>query len=262
MPHRQNTILVLLCTVVLHCTASDASSCDEAQKQPMTAVVIGGTGAIGRELVRELVQSSDYGKVKVLVRKSRDEGFYGLTADEAAAKMEQQVVNFDDLKEEDFTGYGYGFSAFGTTRKDAGSAEEFKRIDYGYNVKAAELMKKGGVKHMQLVSSQGSNANSWLLYPKTKGEIENFLKGLSFEKLTIWRPGLLAGRPQGRSFEGLANTLTPNFFRIHVRTVARAMLYDTTQPQSTAPTAIIENSGIKSYVEEVGGKDALFDESY
>ena len=41
------------------------------------------------------------------------------------------------------------------------------------------------------MTSQGSNANSMFLYPKTKGEVENFVQDLGFSKLTIYQPGLL-----------------------------------------------------------------------
>eukprot|EP01059_Diplonema_ambulator_P000557 TRINITY_DN1045_c0_g1_i1.p1 TRINITY_DN1045_c0_g1~~TRINITY_DN1045_c0_g1_i1.p1 ORF type:complete len:238 (+),score=76.00 TRINITY_DN1045_c0_g1_i1:39-716(+) len=210
-----------------------------------SAVVIGGTGAVGKELIRELVQSGEYREVRALVRKERDLGYFGLAEGEGSCLV-QKVVDFEKLDDyaDEFKGCEYGFSAFGTTRREAGGAEPFKKIDYGYNVKAADLMKQGGVKHMQLVSSQGTNPNSWLLYPKTKGEIEEYLKALSFDKLTIWRPGLLAGRPSGRPLETLANMVTPNYFRIHVRTVAVAMKHAAREGR----VGTVEHSDIKEYV--------------
>ena len=41
------------------------------------------------------------------------------------------------------------------------------------------------------MTAQGSNSNSMFLYPKTKGEVENFVQDLGFSKLTIYQPGLL-----------------------------------------------------------------------
>eukprot|EP01059_Diplonema_ambulator_P000559 TRINITY_DN1045_c0_g1_i3.p1 TRINITY_DN1045_c0_g1~~TRINITY_DN1045_c0_g1_i3.p1 ORF type:complete len:245 (+),score=62.55 TRINITY_DN1045_c0_g1_i3:39-737(+) len=225
-----------------------------------SAVVIGGTGAVGKELIRELVQSGEYREVRALVRKERDLGYFGLAEGEGSCLV-QKVVDFEKLDDyaDEFKGCEYGFSAFGTTRREAGGAEPFKKIDYGYNVKAADLMKQGGVKHMQLVSAQGADTKSWLLYPKTKGEIEDHLKSLAFDRLTIWRPGLLAGRHLSRTVETAANCICPNFLRVHVRTVARGMHYDTTdKPHSTEKVDIIENNPIKKYVEATGGKDALF----
>ena len=39
-------------------------------------------------------------------------------------------------------------------------------------------MKAGGVKHIHLISSGGANANSWFLYTKCKGELEDEVKKL------------------------------------------------------------------------------------
>ena len=221
-----------------------------------SAIIIGGTGKIGKELVRELSNSEKFEKVRVLVRKSRGADFYSLS--ECGKKiMEEVVVDYDNLNAEDFKGFTHGYSTLGTTRKDAGSAEAFKKVDLTYNVNSAKLMKQGGTRHMHLVSSQGANANGWLLYTKTKGECENAFRDMNFESLSVWRPGLLAGRGSGRAVESIGNAVTPNCFRVHVRTVARAMYYRSFK--SADKFLIIENAAIKKGVEEAGGKDALFD---
>jgi len=56
-------------------------------------------------------------------------------------------------------------------RSQAGSAEAFRKVDYDYVLNSARLMKDGGVQHYSLMTSQGSNKDSWFLYPKTKGEV-------------------------------------------------------------------------------------------
>lgn len=47
------------------------------------------------------------------------------------------------------------------------------------------------IPHYLLVSSMGSNPNSWFLYPKTKGQVELELAQKQLKLLTIFRPGLL-----------------------------------------------------------------------
>ena len=42
-----------------------------------------------------------------------------------------------------------------------------------------------------MVTSKGSNANSWLLYLKTKGQMEVSAQEEQFEYTSIFRPGLL-----------------------------------------------------------------------
>ena len=226
-----------------------------------TAILIGGTGQVGKHLTRELVESGAFSKVRSLVRSKREPEYYGLKEEGC---LEQVVIpDFHSMDVTHFEGFEYGFSAFGTTRKIAGSAEAFEKIDYGINVAAGELMKKGGVKHMQLVSSQGANAKGFLLYPSVKGRIEETLKACDFEKLTIWRPGLLAGREDSsRGGESFLNCIVPNHFRVHVRTVARALMYNALKPLHESKVETYENGPLKKAVEAAGGKEAMFEQKY
>ncbi|KAL6449586.1 FMP52 Protein FMP52 [Candida maltosa Xu316] len=94
-------------------------------------------------------------------------------------------------------------SAFGTTRAKAGSAEQFKKIDYGINYDSAKAAKESGTKVFVLVSSIGANAKSSLLYLKTKGELEDDIIKLGFDHTVILRPGVLLGEREGA--HGLGN---------------------------------------------------------
>lgn len=54
-----------------------------------------------------------------------------------------------------------------------------------------KIAKEAGVGHCSVVTSVGSNPNSWFLYMKTKGEMEVSVKEEKFEYASIFRPGLL-----------------------------------------------------------------------
>jgi hypothetical protein len=49
------------------------------------------------------------------------------------------------------------------------------QIDHGYTVKFGSLCKDHGVRHFHLLTSTGANPNSWLLYPKTKGQVRHLV---------------------------------------------------------------------------------------
>lgn len=85
------------------------------------------------------------------------------------------------------------FSGLGTTRGAAGSFENQRKIDYDLNLEAAQAAKKAGVKVYVLISSGGADPNSMFGYPKMKGELEEAVKELGFEKTVILRPGLILG---------------------------------------------------------------------
>ena len=65
--------------------------------------------------------------------------------------------------------------------------ERFRQIDLGYVSAIASISRAASVPHFLLVSSEGANASSWFLYMKTKGEVENVVKGLNFPRTTIVR---------------------------------------------------------------------------
>ena len=50
------------------------------------------------------------------------------------------------------------------------------------------MAKKNGVKQFHLVSSSGANKDSYLLYPQVKGQAEEAIKELDFERYFIYRP--------------------------------------------------------------------------
>ena len=100
------------------------------------------------------------------------------------------------------------YGCLGTTRKDAGSAEAFRAVDFDLAVAFARAAKAGGARRFGLVSSNGANADSSLLYPRVKGEVEKAVTGLGFETVVIARPSLLLGeRARPRTGERFGETV-------------------------------------------------------
>lgn len=102
-------------------------------------------------------------------------------------------------------------SALGTTMRQAGSEAAFRAVDLDMVAAFADAAKKGGARHMIAVSSVGADAGSHNFYLRTKGETEARLGALGFERLDIFRPGLLRG-PRGgdrRTGERIGIALSP-----------------------------------------------------
>jgi uncharacterized protein YbjT (DUF2867 family) len=92
--------------------------------------------------------------------------------------------------------------AVGTTRATAGSAEAFRAVDYDLVLAIARRLRQAEVERFALVSSVGADSGSRVLYTRTKGEVEEAIRGLGFPALTILRPGFLDGeRAEYRLFE-------------------------------------------------------------
>lgn len=88
-------------------------------------------------------------------------------------------------------------SALGTTMRKAGSEAAFRAVDLDMVSAFAEAAREGGARQMIAVSSVGADAGSRNFYLRTKGEMEARLGALGFDRLDVFRPGLLRG-PRGR----------------------------------------------------------------
>ncbi|RLN88302.1 hypothetical protein BBJ28_00024158 [Nothophytophthora sp. Chile5] len=203
------------------------------------ALVIGSTGAVGRDLVAELVASAKCSKVIALARRdvpesSWDTAFPSLNAEAAKTKLEVRQVDFNQLDEEKIKaadGVDAAFSCLGTTRKDAGSAEAFRKgvcvkLDLEYVTRFAELSKAAGVGYFGLLTSQGANKSSWFLYPQTKGEVEDNVQKLEFARTGIFRPGMLQRSDLYRTGEKVFSYLIPSAYQISTHAVAKGIVAD------------------------------------
>lgn len=191
-----------------------------------TAIVIGATGLVGRQLIELLIRDRRFEQVKIFSRKSP-----GIQHD----KLEEHIVNFDEPDEwrKLITG-DVLYSTMGTTLRAAGSKEAQYKVDYTYQYQVAKAAAMNGVKEYVLLSAATASPDSKIFYSRIKGELERDVKRLPFETIHILRPGLLAGsRVVARTGEkvgiGIMNivSLIPglgNLKPIQGADVAKAML--------------------------------------
>jgi len=151
------------------------------------ALVIGATGATGRELVNKLLLDDDFQQVSIFVRNAPNIKHEKLKIHEIDFKYLEQ---YKDIIKGDIL-----FSALGTTKKDAGGKDQQYEIDYTYQYEFAKIAAENGVAIYLLVSSVGANAKSFFFYPKIKGALEEGVKKLNFNKIDIFQPPMLIRQP-------------------------------------------------------------------
>lgn len=83
--------------------------------------------------------------------------------------------------------------ALGTTMAQAGSRAAFRAADFDAVRAVARAAREAGATHCGLVSALGANAGSKVFYNRVKGEAEDAVIALGFERLVIVRPSLLDG---------------------------------------------------------------------
>ncbi len=169
----------------------------------MKALIIGATGATGKDLVNILLKDPYYTEVVAFVRRPG-----GMTD----PKLSEIVTDFDQLEE--VSKYISGdvlFSCLGTTLKAAGSKDKQRHIDYEIPMQFTEIARNNGVAKIVLLSAYGASSTSKVFYSKLKGELEDGIAGLEFDQYVIFRPGLLlrkdSDRPGERIMAGLLNFL-------------------------------------------------------
>ena len=149
----------------------------------MKALIIGGTGATGKDLLSQLLADDTYSEVHCFVRKP-----LALTH----PKLHTHVVNFDTPEAwADLLHGNVAFSCLGTTLAVAGSKEAQWRVDYDYQYTFAEHCHQNGVPTFVLISAAGAKAPSKLFYNRMKGQLEDAVKALGFPRLLIFQPSIL-----------------------------------------------------------------------
>jgi uncharacterized protein YbjT (DUF2867 family) len=149
------------------------------------AIVIGGTGMVGRQLIKQLIESTEYTEIVSLVRRP---------SGEAHPKLNEQVIDFE--KPESWKHLVTGdvlFSSLGTTIAQAKTQAAQFNVDFTYQFITAEIAAKNGVPSYVLVSSAGANAKARAFYMSMKGQLDDAVQKLPFSVISILRPGQLEG---------------------------------------------------------------------
>lgn len=164
-----------------------------------SALLIGATGLVGGLVLQRLLDCPEYDRVIAVSRRP------------VAVKSPRLVnveVSFDDLAKVSRRLKGVdAFCCLGTTLEKAGSRAEFHKIDYGYALEFADIVRKNGTKHFLLLTAVGANKRSPVFYNRVKGLLEHDVATLDFPSLSIFRPSLLlGGREERRPMEQLVGT--------------------------------------------------------
>lgn len=198
----------------------------------MKALVIGATGATGKDLVNQLLSDKDFEEVDIFVRKPVD-----IQND----KLKVHIVNFENPGEwKDQVKGDVVFSCLGTTLKDAGSKEAQRKVDFNYQYEFAKAAKENEVEDYILVSAYGASPDSKIFYSRMKGELEEAVKQLHFTKITIFKPGMLERKDSARTGEVLGSRI--------IKFANKLGLLESQKPLPTdiLAKAMINSSKIKS----------------
>lgn len=183
----------------------------------MKAIVLGSTGLVGRQVLKQLEQHPQFSDVLTITR--RPEAALGkiqnicltepLMDGEKNISLNHRIQLIEKLKSFD-KDQTIIYCALGTTLKTAGSRSKFYEIDHDLVMAFANLFKKLEYPHFWFISAMGADVDSSVFYNHVKGETESDIQDLKFPIAGIIRPSLLLGdRKEFRTGEKIATWLSP-----------------------------------------------------
>jgi len=193
-----------------------------------TALIFGSSGLVGKNLLSQAINNSNYSKIKIFVRSSpdiSDRKIEIINTDFKDLEIIKNLITGDDC-----------FFCIGTTKKNSPDKNEYRRVELDLPKKIAQISKSNNVKSFIFVSSGFADPKNSGDYLKFKGLVEEEIKSLNFEKIGILRPSFLLGnRKENRVGEKIGififKLLSPIFVGpikkmkpIHSEKVAKAMI--------------------------------------
>jgi len=151
----------------------------------IAVVIMGATGAVGGETLKELLKFSHIEQLTLLGRRTLP-----AIANSFVKQYAIDVFNPDTYKKF-IAGHSVAICTLGVGEPSKTSKENFVKIDKLAVLDFAKVCKEEGVAHFELLASVGINSKSSSFYLRTKGELVDALIALNFERLSIFKPSMI-----------------------------------------------------------------------
>jgi uncharacterized protein YbjT (DUF2867 family) len=199
---------------------------------PYSAVVLGSTGNVGRQIVNLLVASPDVSHVVVMNRRKTDEFRDMLKVRELVVPDMDKLADAGELAARE-SGATVGFCAIGIGKGSGKMPEaEVRKIEVHYPEAFAKGCKAGGVLCMGLMTAAGSDIKSSFAFVRVIGEKEKAVTDVGIAALGIYKPSVIFGNSNTPSylryvFPAVQWMLPSRYHSIHKNDLARAMFEGT-----------------------------------
>jgi len=149
-------------------------------------IVFGGSGLIGNSVLNLLDKKKS--KIYAFSRRNLDNKF---------ENVKDVIFNFDTLEASiELNNWDHIYICLGRRLKvwellyiKKKDRENHFKIEHDYIIKILEKAKKLGAKDISIISAIGANKKSSNFYLKTKGLLEESIKLLTYDNVSILRPG-------------------------------------------------------------------------
>jgi uncharacterized protein YbjT (DUF2867 family) len=213
-------------------------------------LIIGGTGQVGGAVLRALMAEPSCAEIVMVNRRaappSADPRVRQVVLDTADARFSAEITEIA----QDMIAQGdpvYGASCVGVgTGSMKWSEEQLKALEIRIVGGFARGCHAGGIARFSLLSAVGSSAKSRIRYVRVMGLKEETVQKIGFQRLAIFRPGIIAGNVHTPGYVAWLGRLIPGpFGAIAQDDIGRAFVAEFID--SSAPNGIVhlENEAMR-----------------
>jgi len=213
-------------------------------------LIIGGTGQVGAAVVRALTAEASCAEVVMVSRRSAS-----LTAnprvrqvilDTSVAQFSAEVTTLArSMVAQGDPVYGVSCAGVGTGSL-RWSEEDLKALEIGVVGGFARGCHAGGIARFALLSSVGSNTSSRIRYTRIMGLKEETVQAIGFQRLAIFRPGIIGGNVHTPGYAAWLGRLIPGRFgTVEQDDMARAFVAEFLSNPAQGGVVYFENAAMR-----------------
>jgi uncharacterized protein YbjT (DUF2867 family) len=212
-------------------------------------LIIGGTGQVGAAVMRALATEPSCAEVAMVNRRAipltADPRVRQVILDTAATQFPGDVTALarSVVAQGDPV---YGASCVGVGKGSLQwSEEELKALEIGVVGGFARGCHAGGITRFALLSAAGSNSKSRIRYVRVMGLKEETVQAIGFQRLAIFRPGIIGGNVHTPAYAAWLGRLIPGRFgTIEQDDIGRAFVAEFS---GSAPNGVVylENAAMR-----------------
>lgn len=213
-------------------------------------LIIGGTGQVGAAVVRALAAEPSCAEVVMVNRRTTsltaDPRVRQVILDTAAARFPAEVTKLaqrmvaqgDPVYAASCVGVGKGSMKW--------SEEELKALEIGVVGGFARGCQAGGITQFSLLSAAGSSAKSRIRYARIMGLKEEAVQAIGFQRLAIFRPGIIASNAHTPQYVAWLGRLIPGpFGTIEQDDIGRAFVAEFLNGSASNGVVHLENAAMR-----------------
>ncbi|OKO79738.1 hypothetical protein AC629_28360 [Bradyrhizobium sp. NAS80.1] len=213
-------------------------------------LIIGGTGQVGDAVVRALTAEPSCAEVVMVSRR--------VTSPNASSRVRQVILDTADARfsgevtkvAQSMVAQGdpvYGASCVGVGKGSMKwSEEELTALEIGVVGGFARGCHAGGIKRFSLLSAAGSTAKSRVRYARIMGLKEETVQRTGFQRLAIFRPGIIAGNVHTPGYIAWLGRFIPGSFgTIEQDDIGRAFVAEFIDSSAQNGIAYFENEAMR-----------------